>query len=190
MIISVSNHADRIRLTAIEIMNGAFGTEGALRFSSGYRWPDTRFFVQKRQHFFHERVGSDAMLFAQDWNSAVLDELVRPSEAHHRRVDHLRVQMLHHCTTKAVMQNVIFNRAHDLYAAREKFQRARVHGLDPARIDERNGNSLLFKFARGFFGDFKHIAQAKNRHVASVLYNFGLANLEKLGFGFDLYTGS
>ena len=30
MIISVSNHADRIRLIAIEIMKGAFGNEGAL----------------------------------------------------------------------------------------------------------------------------------------------------------------
>ena len=32
MIISVSNHADRIRLIAIETMKGAFGNEGALRF--------------------------------------------------------------------------------------------------------------------------------------------------------------
>jgi len=30
MIISVSNHADRIRLIAIETMEGAFGNEGAL----------------------------------------------------------------------------------------------------------------------------------------------------------------
>jgi hypothetical protein len=35
MIISVSNHADRIRLIAIETMKGAFGIEGALRFSRG-----------------------------------------------------------------------------------------------------------------------------------------------------------
>ena len=32
MIIRVSNHADRIRLIAIETMKGAFGNEGALRF--------------------------------------------------------------------------------------------------------------------------------------------------------------
>jgi hypothetical protein len=32
MIISVNNHADRIRLIAIETMKGAFGNEGALRF--------------------------------------------------------------------------------------------------------------------------------------------------------------
>jgi hypothetical protein len=34
MIIRVSNHADRIRLIAIENMKGAFGNEGALRFNS------------------------------------------------------------------------------------------------------------------------------------------------------------
>ena len=32
MIIRVSNHADRIRLIAIENMKGAFGNGGALRF--------------------------------------------------------------------------------------------------------------------------------------------------------------
>ena len=32
MIIRVSNHADRIRLIAIETMKGAFGNGGALRF--------------------------------------------------------------------------------------------------------------------------------------------------------------
>ena len=32
MIISVSHHADRIRLIAIETMKGAFGDEGALHF--------------------------------------------------------------------------------------------------------------------------------------------------------------
>jgi hypothetical protein len=32
MIIRVSNHANRIRLIAIETMKGAFGNEGALRF--------------------------------------------------------------------------------------------------------------------------------------------------------------
>ena len=32
MIITVATAADRIRLTAIETMKGAFGNEGALRF--------------------------------------------------------------------------------------------------------------------------------------------------------------
>jgi hypothetical protein len=32
MIIRVSNHADKIRLIAIETMKGAFGNEGALHF--------------------------------------------------------------------------------------------------------------------------------------------------------------
>jgi hypothetical protein len=38
MIISVSNHADRIRLIAIETMKGAFGNEGVLRvYTNGKR---------------------------------------------------------------------------------------------------------------------------------------------------------
>jgi hypothetical protein len=53
MIIRVSNHADRIRLIAIENMKGAFGNEGALRFLLGYRWTEAGFLAQKREHFFH-----------------------------------------------------------------------------------------------------------------------------------------
>src|SRR6266571_2314294 len=45
MIIRVSNHADRIRLIAIENMKGAFGNGGALRFyrASGMRVCPPRF---------------------------------------------------------------------------------------------------------------------------------------------------
>src|SRR5204862_7424725 len=57
-----------------------------------------------------------------------------------------------------------------------------VHRFDPSRVDQRDGNSFLFKFARRFLGYFKHVAQSKNCNVASVLNDFGLANLEKFGF--------
>ena len=63
MIISVSNHADRIRLIAIETMKGAFGNEGVLRFS-GHRWRELGFFAKERKHFFHECVGCDAVLLS------------------------------------------------------------------------------------------------------------------------------
>ena len=61
MIISVSNHVDRIRLLAIEIMKGAFGTKAPFAVS-GHRWPQLGFFAKERKHFFHERVGCDAVL--------------------------------------------------------------------------------------------------------------------------------
>jgi hypothetical protein len=48
-----------------------------------------RLLLQQGQNFFHQCVGSDAVFFAQDWNRAVLDELIGPADAHHRRVDHL-----------------------------------------------------------------------------------------------------
>ena len=126
------------------------------------------------------------MFLAQDWNGAVLDELIGPTDAHHRRIDHLRVQMFHHRAAETVVQNMIFDRADDFDAASEKFERAGVHRLDPARIDQRNGNSFLFQFARGFFGNLKHVAQPEDRHVAAVLHDFRLANLEKFRFRFDL----
>ena len=53
---------DRIRLTAIETMKGAFGNEGALRFYLGDRRPKIGLFAQERQNFFHQRVGGDAVL--------------------------------------------------------------------------------------------------------------------------------
>jgi len=69
----------------------------------------------------------------------VFDELIGPTDPHHRRIDHLRVQMFHHRAAEIVVQDVIFDRADYVYTSREKFERASVHGFDPARINERNG---------------------------------------------------
>src|SRR6266496_5742787 len=120
MIIRVSNHADRIRLTAIEIWRALSETKAPFAFLSGHRWPDSGFFAQQRQHFFHKRLTCDAVFFAQDRNGAVLDELVRPTDAHNWRIDHLRMQMFHHRAAKPVIQNMIFDRADDLDAAGER----------------------------------------------------------------------
>src|SRR4029077_14897096 len=155
---------------------------------SGNRRPERGFFAEEREDFFYQCIGCDAVLLAQDWNGAVLDELIGPTDPNDRRVDHLRVQMFHHRAAKTVVQNVVFNRADHVHAAREKFQSAGVHWLYPTRIDERNGNSFFFKLTCRFFGNFKHVAQAEDRHVAPVLHNLGLADLEKLRFRFDFYT--
>jgi hypothetical protein len=93
--------------------------------------------------------------------------------------------MFHHRAAETVVQDVIFDRADYVYTSREKFERAGVHRLDPARINERDGNSFFFELARGFFGNLKHVAQPKDRHVAAVLYDFRFANLEKFWFRFD-----
>ena len=63
MIIRSPRRPDRIRLIAIEIMKGAFGNEGALRFS-GHRWREFGFFAEKRKHFFNQRVGCDAVFLS------------------------------------------------------------------------------------------------------------------------------
>src|SRR5581483_8715390 len=104
----------------------------------GHRRLKLRFLLQQGKHFFHQCVGGDAVFFAQDWNGTVLDKLIGPAYAHHRRIDHLRVQMFHDRAAKAVVQNVIFDRADDFDAAREKFERAGIHWFDPAWIDERD----------------------------------------------------
>ena len=116
----------------------------------------------------------------------MFDKLIGPTDPYHRCIDHLRVQMFHHRAAETVVQNVIFDRADHVYTSGEKFERAGVHGFDPARIDQRNGDSFFFQLARSFLGNFKHVAQAENCHVAPVLHNLGLANLEKLRFRFDL----
>ena len=137
--------------------------------------------------FFHQRVRGDAMFFAQDRNAAVFDELVGPANAHHRRVDLVAVQMLHHGAAKSIVQNVIFDRANHFDAAREKFERAGIDRFDPARIDQRDGNALLLQFLRRFLGDFEHVAESENRDIASVLHDFGFADFEQTSvssFGF------
>jgi hypothetical protein len=87
------------------------------------------------------------MLLAQDRNGAVFDELIGPADADDRGVDHLRVDMFHDRATETVVQNVIFDRGHDLHATREKFKRAGVDRFDPTRIDERDGDSLRRRHA-------------------------------------------
>src|SRR4029077_15674470 len=100
---------------------------------SGNRRPEREFVAEEREDFFYQCIGCDAVLLAQDWNGAVLDKLIGPADAHHWRVDHLRVQMLHYCATETVVQNVILNGADHVHASGEKFQSAGVQGLDPAR---------------------------------------------------------
>src|SRR5206468_3806821 len=173
---------DRIRLIAIENMKGAFGNEGALRFLLGDRRPKLGLFAEEWQNLFDECVGCDSVLLAQDWNCAMLDELIGPTDAHHRRVDHLRMEMFHHGAAKAVVQNMVFNRADDLDAACKKFEGAGVHRLDPARVYERDRDSFFFELARRFFGDFKHVAQSEDRHVTPMLHDLRLTYLEKLRF--------
>jgi len=77
------------------------------------------------------------MFLAQNWNAAVLDEFIGPANPHHRRMNSLRIQMLHHRAAKAVVQNVVFNSANDFHAAGKKFQRPGVERFDPAWVDER-----------------------------------------------------
>ena len=68
----------------------------------------------------------------------MLNELIRPPNPDHRRVDHLRIEMLHDRAAEAVVQDVILDRANNTDAARKELERAGVERLDPARIDKRD----------------------------------------------------
>src|SRR5438552_9718139 len=93
---------------------------------------------QKRQNFLNQRIGRDAMLLSQERNRSVLDEFVRPTNPRNRCVDLPRMEMFHYRATESVMQHVVFDGGDDFHAAREKLERAGIHWLDPARINQRH----------------------------------------------------
>jgi len=55
---------------------------------------------KKRQHFFHQRVGRNAMFLAQNWTAACSND----SSGQHptMALNSLRIQMLHHRAAKSV----------------------------------------------------------------------------------------
>ena len=120
----------------------------------------------------------------------MLNELIRPTDAHHRCVDHLRVEMFHDGATEAVMQDVIFQSANHFHAAGKEFEGARVDRFDPARVDQGHGNTLGLQFAGGFLRHLEHISQAKDGDVPSMLDHFGFADFEQLGLGFRFGAGA
>src|SRR5262249_54983069 len=150
-----------------------------------HRRRELGFFAEKRQNFFHKRVGCDAVFLTQDWDGAVFDELIGPTDPHDRCIDHLRVQMFHHRAAETVVQNVIFDCTDHVHASGEKFESAGVHRFDPAWINERNGNSFFFELPRGFFGNLEHGTEAEDGNVAPMLDDLRLANLEEPRFRFD-----
>src|SRR5437588_581520 len=100
------------------------------------------------------------------------------------------MKMLHHSATETVVQNVIFDRRHDFHAAREKFERARVHRFDPTRVDQRDRDSFFFKFLGCFLSNFEHVAETEDSDIATVLHDFGFADLEKPRLGFKLSSSA
>src|SRR3954454_13370492 len=93
-------------------------------------------FAHEWQNLFHQRVRRQTMLTAQDRNSAVFDELIRPADPDHGRMNAMGVKMLHYRAAKTVVQNVVFNRGKHFRAASEKLKCSCVHRLDPSGIDQ------------------------------------------------------
>src|SRR5437870_13737218 len=90
--------------------------------------------LQKRQDLLVECIRRNAVLLSKDWYRAVFDELIRPANPYYRRIDHLAVQMFHDGAAKAVMQDVILDRADKIDAPGKELQRPSIERLDPTRV--------------------------------------------------------
>src|ERR1043166_6704747 len=119
------------------------------------------------------------MFVSQDWNGTMLHELVRPADPDYRRMNALGIKVLHHRAPKTVVQNVILHCGNHLRAAREKFERSSIERFDPAWVDQRHRNTALLQFFRCFLRHFKHRAEAKDRHLATVLNHLRLSDFQQ-----------
>ena len=114
---------------------------------------------------------------------AVLDELVGPADAHHRRGEAQVAQLLQHGAAEAAAENVVFERQDHIDAAREELQHLDVDRLGEAGVDHRRGDALAFELAGDFLGHGHQRAQREDGDavVIAVLQQFGLADREWRG---------
>src|SRR5438094_3377525 len=100
------------------------------------------------------------------------------------------MEMFDHRAAKTVMQNVIFDCAYHFNTAREKFKRAGIERLDPARINQRDRKTLHLEFLGRLLCQFEHVAETENRDVAPMLHDLGFTDLERPGLRFGLGAGA
>ena len=80
----------------------------------------------------------------------MLDELIRPADPDHRSCDSRVGQVFHDRAAKPIVENVIFECADYINAARKKLKCAGIHGLDPSRINQGDGNAFSLQKAGCF----------------------------------------
>src|SRR5882724_9760187 len=110
--------------------------------------------LQKREDLLYECIRRNAVLLSKDRDRAVFDELIGPTNPHYRRIDHLAVQMFHNGAAKAIMQDVILDRADKIDAPRKELECPSIERLDPTGIDECDRDAFFFQFTGCFFGHF------------------------------------
>src|ERR1035441_3451206 len=92
--------------------------------------------LQIRTEFFEGGFSSDSILRAQGLLFSVLDEAVRPADAHHRRGQPQDVQLLQHGAAEPSAEDVVFERHDYLDRAREELHHLDVDRLGEAGVDD------------------------------------------------------
>ncbi len=66
----------------------------------------------------------------------MLDELIRPTDPNDRRGNPGFREMLHDRAAKAIVQNVVLERADHFNSPGKEFQSADIQRLNPSRVDQ------------------------------------------------------
>ena len=108
----------------------------------------------------------------------MLDKLVGPADAHHRRCESERVQFFQDGAAEAAAQDVILHGDDRIHGAGVKLQHGGVDGLGEARVDDGGGNAFAFELGGDFLRHGNERAQRKDGHavVLAVLQQFGRAD--------------
>src|ERR1035438_6490248 len=118
--------------------------------------------LQIRTEFFEGGFRSDSILRAQGLLFSVLDEAVRPADAHHRRGQPQDVQLLQHGAAEPSAEDVVFERHDYLDRAREELHHLDVDRLGEAGVDDCRGDTFALQLAGDLFGHGNQRAQRED----------------------------
>ena len=119
----------------------------------------------------------------------MLDELVGPSDAHHRNVAADLFECFEHRRSKSAHLHVIFKGDKGGDAASVGLQHFAIDGLDEPRIDDRRGVAVALQLRSQLPGHGGHGAEAENGHVGAVGQHLGFADGQHRRFGLAGNTG-
>ena len=110
----------------------------------------------------------EAVLFTEDGDGAMLDELVRPANANNRGLDALVGKVVDDGAAEAIVQDMVLHSAEDIASRREKLDGRVIEGFDPSSIDDRCRDPEFFEFGGGGEGEFAHVAEGDDRCAGAV----------------------
>ena len=134
---------------------------------------------QERSDLFDCRLCSDAMLLSQDRDRAMLDELIGPPDPNDRRGDSwLRTRCSMTAQPKPLCRTWSSN-VQITSTLRAKNSRVPTSsGLIHRGLIKRDRNPFALQNFCRLLGEGKHVSQPNQCHLASVLDDFGLSDLQ------------